>query len=841
MDDKDFGTLSCIGVEKTNEFGERYFSNLNFNSFYNVSAYDLYDRDFTDIFKKNSLYLIVGTDSGLLPQYIKQKGLPEGSRYIFIEPEPILAELISAKALNSSEPNFAFANEANWVELTEVFDASSYFYIGAVHVRTAYCTEESSLNNYMELCWFVADKVKQLTYEHAIYLGAEEFIIQQLLNLGDNRCPAVLLRDAFEGKTAFVLGGGPSLDDALPWLLEHRSKVIILAVSRISKRLLDVGIEPDFILCVDPYPNSFAVSKEFFKFGTKPIFIHSGYVHHPLVSQWHGRSLYLDTRTHWKSSLNKKNLNAQPPTVSNAAITVAIQLGFAQIFLAGVDLCYTTDGFTHAKGSNEYAAGARFNFTSAEVTTYAETKAPTGLDYLLARDLLAGQVKEIKKSKLFNISLHAAKVENINYLALSEIVLNNETIDAESIVAPLLLKNNNPDYYSEVEKEIKRSSYQLNEIHKIAQQALKYNNELYDSNGTIKNFKVKQKLDKLEKLIEYKFHDFSVLVKTFGLKNFFKFTKPIEKNSVSTIEERIELAQDLKHRLDIYYNCYIEGTQSLNKILDKSLKIVLARAEEKKDLPNWDLIINTCRDEAAYGRVYLWEQLESVKQINYLGKYQAIFAEFKDKFKQNIESLQVGHVHHVKKMASLSIIQHRVGHLFKYKKTEALINILLTLEKHQEPEKATPYRFLIQGYLAEIEGRDEEALQFYQKVLEEGAGPLKEALLRILHIDYQEETNKGLGHLALECLAQLDPRYLVIYAESNQLRGNMKEAINNYLNYLAIFAEDWQSSLKLANLFYQQKIYEGADIIVKQVLAKHPEQKSALLLKRKLDEAQKNH
>jgi len=84
MDEKESGVLSSIGVEQVNEFGERYFSNLNFNSFYKVSANDLYDRYFHDLLEKNSLYVIVGTDSGLFPKYIKQKGVPDGSRYIFL-------------------------------------------------------------------------------------------------------------------------------------------------------------------------------------------------------------------------------------------------------------------------------------------------------------------------------------------------------------------------------------------------------------------------------------------------------------------------------------------------------------------------------------------------------------------------------------------------------------------------------------------------------------------------------------------------------------------------------------------------------------------------------------
>ncbi len=148
MDAKEGNLLSDIGFEKVNEYGERYFSNLNFNSFYKVSACDLYERDFSALFKKNSLYVIIGTDSGLFPKYIKQKGVPEGSRYVFIEPSFILSQLLKANALNDSDDYCAFADENTWLELLEQFKMSNYFYIDSFELYYAYCAKENALDSY---------------------------------------------------------------------------------------------------------------------------------------------------------------------------------------------------------------------------------------------------------------------------------------------------------------------------------------------------------------------------------------------------------------------------------------------------------------------------------------------------------------------------------------------------------------------------------------------------------------------------------------------------------------------------------------------------------------------
>lgn len=835
MDGKELGELSSIGIEQINEFGERYFSNLNFNSFYNLSAHDLYERDFTEFFNKNTLYVIIGTDSGLLPHYIKQKGLPDGSRYIFIEPSAILEQLLQVNALTINESNFAFADENSWLDVIDEFNGRNYFYINSVFTRYAYCAREESLTGYTELCWYVAEKVNQLNYEHQTTIGTEQFVVQQIMNLADNQHAAFPLLDAFNGKTAFVLGGGPSLDEVLPWLLLNRSKVFVLAVSRISKRLLDVGIEPDFIFSVDPFPPNFAVSKEIYNFSANPILIHSPMVCHRLLSQWQGRSLFLEHRCIWSSSLNEDNLYQQPPTVSNAAIAVALQMGFSRIFLAGIDLCYTKDGFTHAQGSNEYVAGARFNLTGAEVLTYDETLSPTGLDYRYARDLLEQQVSVVESKRLFNIALHAAKVENIDYMPLAAIELDREDVDVNAIVTPLLNKDSDTNYFHALHQELDKSLYHFKEIKTLASKALRYNDELYSDDGTINDYQIKQRLDKLEKQLDKKHGTFCKIVKAFGLKKFMRFITPSDEiRQVSTSEERIELARELKERLDIYYGCYLEGSQSLIQLVELVKKILIAREEEKKQTPNWDLIIDACQEEQAYGRAYIWDKLESAQQLS--PKQQASVNEYKEKFQASLLSMQSSHLQLVKGQNNLVLLNQRASSLFKHKQKEGLTNLWFALEKQEEPEKVAPYRLLIQGYMAELEGQHEQALQFYQEVLELGTGPLKEALLRILHLDYQEEANTGLGLLALECLAQLDPRYQVFYAEGLRINGKITAAINEYVKYLTIFPEDWQSSLNLAEIFYQQKIYEGAHLLVAQVLAKHPSQKSALLLKQKLAE-----
>ena len=812
-----------IGTNYVNAYGDHFFSNLNFSSFNKASASDLFEKAFAkELFLINTLYVIVGTDSGLLPHYIGHKGIPEGTRYIFIEPKSILTELRTTTVLDGLDERIAFADEENWLDALTHFKMAEYFYIGGVKSSSAYCAQDNAMDAYAELNWYVTERLWQLYYQTSISVASEQFMIQQIRNLADNQHSAIRLKNVFKGKTALVLGGGPSLDAVLPWVLEHRSQIAVLAVSRIVRRLVQVGIEPDFIFSVDPSPANFDISKDMLSLSNKPVFIYSFHTYYELVNQWAGRALYLDQRVPWQSTLNETNLSSAGPTVSNTAIMAAYQLGFSRIYIAGVDFCFTLDGFTHAKGSNEFAAGARFNLTGSELETYEGTMAPSSLDFLFAKNVLQQQVSRVDAAncQIFNTALSAAKINNINYAPLSSIVLDEEPIDMESLLSQHLDDGDSSSYFSDALKEVERVQFQLKEIKDIAEQALKCNEEMYNSSGIIENYKDKRRLDKLEQKLKRKYRHFSRLVKSFGLRNFLKMLRPFDDDSWT--------ADEVKWRLRVYYESYISGATRLGELLSQAESNLIERAEECKETPDWDLIINHCRLEKCFGRVRIWRQLKSAQQLP--AKYEAVFSEFEQVFAEDLKSERAQHSKTVKKFTDLSILKNRAKSLFKHKKSDLLHHILLALDKHSEPEQVIPYRYLIQGYLAELENNLETALNNYQQVIEHAEGPIEEALLRIVDLDAQGDT----AHAALECLTQLNPRYFVFYAESCRIRGNILDALEAYAAYLEVFPEDWIVQLKIAQLYFEQHIYDGVELMLHHILEIKPDQKTALMLKEQL-------
>ncbi len=566
-----------LGPIAVNNFGEKFFFNINRNSFDKVSAQVLFESKFGDtLFNEDTLNIVVGTDCGLLPRFIHNKLLPRGTRYIFIEPEAVLQALKTHRMLDDlDEERIVCISMEDWAEAIRHFKIKDYFYINAVQSFNAICAQDDHIQEYAELSWHITEVLSQLHWVNTIELGSEAFISRQIINVADNIFPAKLLEKAFRNKTVVLLAGGPSLDNALPWLQRHRQKMVVFAVSRIARQLLQAGIEPDFVFSVDPTELSFDISKEMFDFGNKTTFVCSHHAVSSLVNQWCGPLLYLGSRLPWKSALNESNFNSPGPTVTNTALNVAHEFGFTRIILLGVDLCFTKEGFTHAKGSNEHLAGPRFNLTSLQVETNDGFMAPSSCDFVQAILNLGVQAKQLtaKGCQIINVSGSAAKIEGIEYLPLDEIKLEDELPDAAGVVeARIAESGHKAGFYRKTLEELKRAQFQVTAIATLTEKARRINAEMYSSQGMIENYKDKRQLDQIEKKLKREHREYSKLVKKFGIRKFIKLTKPFTDEDWT--------AEEAKQLGNVFYEAYQEGAAKLLRLLNAAIDRLAARQAE---------------------------------------------------------------------------------------------------------------------------------------------------------------------------------------------------------------------------------------------------------------------
>lgn len=823
------GETNSLGPLTVNRFGERYFFNLNRYDFEKISSRVLFDAKFADVlFKEDALNIVVGTDSGLLPRYIQEKSLPKGTRYIFVEPEVVLQELQANEMLVDLDERIVCIAMRDWDTALLTFKVTDYFYIDAVRSFNAVCAEDDFINEYAELSWHITEVLSQLHWQNSAELGMEAFIARQIQNVADNRLPAKLLENAFKGRTVVLLAGGPSLDLALPWVKSNRSYLLVFAVSRISRQLISEGIEPDFVFSVDPTELSFDISKEMLDFSERVTFICSYHTVPTLISQWLGRVFYLGARLPWDSKLNVANLSSAGPTVTNTALSVAHQLGAKRIILAGVDLCFTREGFTHAKGSDEQLAGPRFNLTSLQVETNAGYLAPTSCDFAQAIVSLGFQAQALNNlgCEIINLSAAAAKVEGIHFSPFAEIELNEAVGDVVAVISAKLADSLGESRYSQIAlNELKKAQFQIKTIARLADHARQINDQMYSANGMVVDFDAKKKLDKIEKKLKREHRHFSKLVKRFGIRRFIKLAKPFSDEEWT--------AEEAKQLGDVYYLAYKEGANKILSLINAAIDRFMARQQEEVEAPNFALMIEQGRVDSSFGRVRLWRKKFAAAMIP--SEILETFDEFEQCFIGIVNDKNTRHFARAKGHSNLVAVRQRAGLLFKHKKQDELQGLLAAVEKHTEQEAGAPYRYLINGYLAELSGDLDQALEAYQHIVDVGNVLLEEALVRIAAISIDQE-NESMANLSLQCLSQLNPVFLPMYAEMRRLHGDFMGAVDAFVGYVTQFPSDVSVQMKLAMLYAERKIYDGAMMMLDHVLQNQPDMESALALKKHLQE-----
>ena len=816
-----------LGPLSSNEAGETFLFNLNRHAFDKVSASALFDARFGDaLFKENTLNIIVGTDSGLLLRYLQNRTLPKGTRYIFIEPEIVLQALREYRLLGESNDRIVCISLSDWDRAIRGFKISDYLYIGAVRSFNAICAQDDFINEYAELSWGIVEVLSQLHWQNNMAIGQEAFIDRQINNIAENRLPAKLLQNAFRGQTVVILAGGPSLDEALPWIRMHRRKFVLFAVSRISRQLLAAGIEPDFVFSVDPHEVSFDVSKEMLNFGRKTIFIASYHVVPTLANQWPGLMLYLGHRLPWDSALNEANLSGAGPTVTNSAMNVAHDFGFRRVILAGVDLCYTRDGFTHAKGSNEQLAGPKLDLTSLQVETNGGFMAPTGNDFAMAIKSLSMQAKRMvaEGAQVINVSSGAARIEAVEFMPFGDIHLDESCMETSAVVDARIKNTADTDQYLQASLiELKRAQFQIRAIVRLAIQARSINDAMYNASGVLENYKDKKLLDRIEKKLKREHRHFAKLVKRFGIRRFMQVMKPFNDEDW-TAEEARQLG-------NVYYDAYQEGAAKLLQIIEEAIERLIVRRQENLSEANFDRIFEQWRQDKSFGRVRVWRAAHPDRVVS--SEAEAVFDEFENNFVQILNHKDTRHLALIKRHSNLAIVRQRAGLLFKHKKTEGLRDLLVSLDGHEQQQLVAPYRYLVNGYLAELEGKTELALIAYKQIIDGGDVLLEEALLRIAAIGIELGDADNVN-LALQCLSQLNPVFLPFYAEIQRLHGDVMLAIDAYNSYVGQFPGDTLVQMKLARLYMESNVYDAAEMMLDFILQQKPDYEAAISMRRQL-------
>lgn len=180
------------------------------------------------------------------------------------------------------------------------------------------------------------------------------------------------LKGAAAGWPAIIVGAGPSLSKNLDQLRRARGRVVMIAADTVLGYLLARGITPDFVVSVDPQPDTYG------KYHGVDIPHDIRLVFHPscndqIVKHFPGPRYVTDSAMpayQWLGQYwpRKGTIESEIQCQVHFGFNVADCLGCEPIILTGQDLCYTDDRM-HVKGGSY--------LSSSEEDEYVKNGIPT--------------------------------------------------------------------------------------------------------------------------------------------------------------------------------------------------------------------------------------------------------------------------------------------------------------------------------------------------------------------------------------------------------------------------------------------------------------------------------
>ena len=607
---------------------------------------------------------------------------------------------------------------------------------------------------------------------------------------------------------------------------------MIIAVSRICRRLREARVTPHIVVSIDPTELSFDISKEMLLLDRRVLFVHANHVAYPLLAQWPGRSVFLDRRYPWSNKLDRANISAAGPTVTNTAFAVAAAMGFSRVIFGGIDLCHSRDGYSHAKGSNERDAGPRLGGTGMRVKTNAGAEAETTPDFFNAIRAFGTQVLSARRSGLevVNPAPDAAVIDGVDFRTLDQLQLQDGETDPFDVLHSCLPEDSPESRIAnlrEIQGELARANGRLRKVAKLAEEALDCNAGLFGRDGKTADFRYKKRMDRIERRLDSRLEDLSKIVRMFSSRAFLHMP-PSDREWT---DEEIEQAGKT------YYTAYRENAGEVLRLVEQAQERVQSAFMEEDETPEFDRLLQHWEGDQIPGRALVWKHRhpEGLKQL--APELCAQFDRLVQNFNDILRHRDTLHARKVRAEISLTPVRGRLQAVFKERNERQLVNTMSQLRELRDPD-AQQLLHLAEGYLAELQDRDKAAFDCYSQVIDDIRGQLsgsteeqprpwlEDALRRMVYIAMSKEWHDH-ALLILETLADLAPAYEPQYAELLRLSGNMPAAAAIYTNYLSKAPGDHVAMLRLGKVYQAMGAEDAAKTAFCYVLENDPDNKAA--------------
>lgn len=786
----------------TSRHGERYLHDVNRDTFERNPSADVFERRFdTDFGAADTLFLIVGTDSGLLPRWLAQVPSGPGSRRLFIELDEYHETI--AESLGTLAPADVDLSRASaWQDRLDTIDPSRWLYAGKLVVVGSAGCDAGFAVGYGPLLREIRARIGELVHAATAGIDHRLFIETQLRNVADNRTPARSIGRIGEGRTAIVLGGGPSLDEHLDWIGTRRTQLFVIAASRLVGKLASHGIEPDAIMAVDPQDMLFDISKEGMTLD-RTVLVSAYHVCAPLLQQWRGPTLYTGCALPWTSeaSDDEDNIASMGSTVSHNALWLAYEWGFSQILLSGVDLCFAPGGATHASGSIESLCTALPCRYERQLETYSGRRAGTSTILKAGRDELEtiGATLAAAGIRVINLAGEAARIDSIRQIDMEAVELDGTRpqldipADPASSAVPRLRR---------LTKELEAARSGLHAIRQACTDARRCLDGLHGTTGRPADYRFKRKLDAVERRLQGRLGRWMKPVVHYAAGDMIRSVSPRDFTALSEAElER--WGRDYYHDIDRYAQRYAT-------LVADALERIRYRLLEATPAGSALSLIDYWRRDGTLGRI---ETVFGAHRDDLsMQESEAIamaWHEYEDSLHSTDSAFEQRHT--ARKENAASVLQ-TIALLVGENDHDDLLRLTDGLASMDS--SWAPIAQWAAGRLAELREAHETALEHYREVVELhadmqecGGSPLpgsdrllEDVLLRIVHL----QLSQGEGEAALQglsILAGLSPAYTPRLSSLLALLGRRDDAIALLQGTISAGHGDWRIAIQMADLY----------------------------------------
>ena len=274
----------------------------------------------------------------------------------------------------------------------------------------------------------------------------EVFMRHSLINLTQIHNESFLssYENLFEGLPCLVISAGPSLTKQLPLLKILQHHVVLFAVGQTIKTLHAEGINPQFVLGVDPWMLPWFESEGY----TNEVLICNTVFDPAAINQVPGHKIFasytseLDERM--TPIIGKMGHVQNGGSVANFTYSVAKFMGFKTIAFVGQDLAYT-NGISHASGYlereeksyDELALNGNFRtvpgyygdlvYTNSQMDTY--------------RDWFETQIKNDSEYAVYNCTEGGACIRGTIQIPLKEFITKYDLLNLRPPIIPEFLQH----------------------------------------------------------------------------------------------------------------------------------------------------------------------------------------------------------------------------------------------------------------------------------------------------------------------------------------------------------------------------------------------------------------